>query len=179
MIHEVYDDIFKLPLEDYIITFDDGLYTQYQYAERFAEVNTEKIYFISTNIICSDTQNTDFIACHIAHDKVFETGNRENYMTVDQIRELSNIPNVIIGGHSHNHVNLSGRTLIEKVRHIRQDTIDMITWFETNLNQRPEHFCFPYNDDLGGIYAAMLKEYGITKLYGSERIAVESLLKSV
>ena len=29
------------------------------------------------------------------------------------------------------------------------------------------------------VEAAMLKEYGITKLYGSERIAVESLLKSV
>ena len=55
----------------------------------------------------------------------------------------------------------------------------MVDWFENNLNQRPEHFCFPYNDDLNGIYAAMLKEYGITKLYGSERIAVESLLKSV
>lgn len=178
MIHEVYEDIFKLPLEDYILTFDDGLYTQYQYIERFAALNTKKIYFISSNIVCSDTQSTDFITCSVAHDKVFESGNTENYMTVDQIRELSTIPNCIVGGHSHYHTNLSGKSMADQVRHIRMDTEKMIDWFRTNLNQHPDHFCFPYNDDLKGIYGALLKDYGITELYGRDRVAVESLLKS-
>lgn len=178
MIHEVYEEIFNLPLEDYILTFDDGLYTQYQYTDRFAALNTEKIYFISSNIVCSDTQSTDFITCSLAHNKVFESGNRENYMTLEQIRELSKLPRVTIGGHSHNHVNMVSYSLSAKVQHIRQDTIDMIAWFEKNLDRRPEHFCFPYNNGLGGLYGALLKEYGIIYTYGSERIAVETLLKS-
>jgi len=170
MIHEIKESLFDLPLEDYILTFDDGLYSQYYYRKKFLELNTTKIYFISTKYICDSNQSRDFPTSIVAHEKA-RTGNYEDFMTLHQIKELQKDPNVYIGGHSHSHLDLREMpSLLEKVNHIRKDTEQMINWFATNLNSLPTRFCYPYNYDLNGIYPRMLKRYGITKYFGSERI---------
>jgi hypothetical protein len=175
MIHEVREWMFDLPLEEYTLTFDDGLYSQYAYFERFKQIPTEKIYFISSNIVCTGTQSADFPACRDAHQKAF-IGNKEDYMTLDQIKELMEDPLVSIGGHSHDHKRLDNyNKIIEKLQHIKYDTELMLEWFNTNLKLQPIHFCYPYNDDYSGLYPAVLKQYNFTKFYGSERIAIETL----
>jgi len=142
MIHEVQDFYLDLPLEDYILTFDDGLYSQFQYWNHFKKLKTEKI-----------------------------------FMTVEQIKELQSDTNTIVGGHSHNHIRLNSFSkLFERVEYIKQDTEQMIQWFDKNLEQFPSHFCFPYNEDLDGIYSGLLKKRGITHLYSNERIPIERLL---
>lgn len=176
MIHEVQDFYLDLPLEDYILTFDDGLYSQFQYWNHFKKLKTEKIFFISSGIICNENQSQDFISCVAAHKKA-QQGNFENYMTVEQIKELQSDTNTIVGGHSHNHIRLNSFSkLFERVEYIKQDTEQMIQWFDKNLEQFPSHFCFPYNEDLDGIYSGLLKKRGITHLYSNERIPIERLL---
>jgi hypothetical protein len=178
MIHEVRECMFDLPLEKYTLTFDDGLYSQYFYFDRFKQIPTEKIYFISSDIICNSLQSTEFPPCSKAHKKAF-TGNKEDYMTLAQIKELMQDPLVNIGGHSHSHNRLSAYDkLIEKIQHIKNDTELMLEWFETNLNFRPTKFCFPYNEDYQGIYQSLLKTYGFKEFYGSERMSVEYLMKA-
>ena len=179
MIHEVDERLFELPLADYVLTFDDGLYSQYHYFQRINEIDTQKIFFISTNIICIGDQSTEYISSKHAHDKYFETGNAENFMTLAQIKELMGHPQVIIGGHSHNHTDIRNMKLVERLTLIRKDTELMVTWFETNLGFRPRHFCFPYNNNSDGLYNAALKEYGIVKCHGRERIPVETLLQKM
>lgn len=175
MIHEIEEWMFSLPLENYILTFDDGLYSQYFYKDHFKKLNTQKIYFISSNIICSGIQSTDFPKCHDAHEKAFQ-GNYEDYMTVDQIKELMSDPLVSIGAHSHNHVRLNQfSTLFKVTNHIKQDTEQMIVWFEDTLNFRPTKFCFPYNESFQGMYPAILKQYGFREFYGNERTPIETL----
>lgn len=176
MIHEVREEMFKLPLDQYTLTFDDGLYSQFYYYPAFAEIPTEKIYFISSNIICSGHQSSGFPACRDAHVKA-RAGNFEDYMTVEQIKELMADPLVEIGGHSHNHVRLDKKMpLVEKVTHLRADTELMVDWFGDVLSYMPTSFCFPYNDPVQVLYPALLKQYGFTKFYGKERIAIETLL---
>lgn len=176
MIHEFKEEMLALPLENYTLTFDDGLYSQYYYFDKLRHLNTDMIFFISTNIICNTVQSAEFPPCHIAHEKAF-TGNTEDYMTLEQIRELARYPNVRIGGHSHYHKNVGKMCkLFDRVRHIDEDTALMLEWFKTNLDLRPKDYCFPYNEDLDGTYQIFLTKYKFENFYGRERIAIEALL---
>lgn len=179
MIHEVDERLFDLPLSDYILTFDDGLYSQYQYIERLSEINTVKIFYISSNILCSGAQSTEIVSSEEAHRKAFQFGNTENFMTLDQVKHLMTFPQVYVGGHSHSHSDLRRLKIVERLTHMRKDTEAMIAWFQDNLGFRPSKFCFPYNDNSDGLYDALLKQYGITECHGRERIPVEMLLRKL
>jgi peptidoglycan/xylan/chitin deacetylase (PgdA/CDA1 family) len=177
MIHEVFDEIFNLDLEKYILTFDDALYSQFYYYPQISKIKTKKIFFVSTNIISNVKQSKNFLSCVESHKKAFN-GNKEDYMNIDQIKFLMYENDVEIGAHSHNHKTLSQfKTLNEKVEHIKKDTELMINWFDQNLNYVPKKFCFPYNDDLNGFYKLLLKKYGFQDFYGKERLNVNHLLE--
>ena len=178
MIHEIRDWMFDLPLEKFVLTFDDGLYSQFYYFDQFKQVPTEKIYFISSNIVCSEQQSLGFPICQDAHKKAF-SGNKEDYMTVNQIRELMMDPLVTIGAHSHTHTRLSNfPRLVDKINYIKKDTEQMLLWFKENLGFPPTHFCFPYNEDCEGMYPAILKKFGFTNFYGRGRIPIETLRRT-
>lgn len=171
MLHEMRES--PIVPADRLLTFDDGLATQFIHART---IPNRKIFFISTNIICeTGKQSAEFITAPDAHKKAF-SGNMENYMTIEQIRELYSIGNEI-GGHSHFHHNLDKfSTLREKVDHIKMDTELMLEWFQRNLGIEVESFCFPYNDDVDGVYQAILRTYGINMFYGRERININEIL---
>jgi len=175
MIHEIEQEMFDLPLENYILTFDDGLYSQYYYWPAFQKINTEKIYFISSGCIAANRQSTNFPSCETAHQKAF-LGNFEDYMTVEQIKELSKDPLVTIGCHGHFHYRLSEMpTLSDKIVYLNKDIEKMIYWFDENFQSVPRVFCYPHNDELYGIYKAMLSRLGFTDFYGKERIPIQKL----
>jgi hypothetical protein len=173
MIHTFEDNFLKLDLKNYILTFDDGLYNHFYYYSKIKTIPTEKIFFISTNIIGSQKQSKNFISSKECHEKSFN-GNNEDFMNLDQIMYLSEQENVFIGGHSHFHKSLNSfSSLNDKINHIKKDTELMLEWFQKNLNFFPEKFCFPYNDDLNGLYKSILKTYGIKQFYGKERISID------
>lgn len=175
MIHEFKEEFLELPLENYILTFDDGLYSQYYYFPQFKDIPTQKIFFISSGIICEGKQSTEFPACHVAHEKAF-AGNKEDYMTLEQIKELMRDPWVTIGAHSHAHKNLNDfGKVTHRAMHVIEDTKIMIDWFKTNLGFTPTSFCYPYNNDNGGLYKPILHSAGFTDFYGKERIAIENV----
>lgn len=179
MIHEFTEHMLKLPLADYTLTFDDGLYGQYWYwREHLKDIPTKKYFFVSTGIICPDNgwQDDHFYSSPKAHAKA-RAGDFSNYVTRDQIRELAQDPWVVIGAHGHSHTPLTEfDSFADKVAHIKQDTETCLAWFENNLGFKPTAFCFPYNDDLQGVYSAMVKRYGFTELFGLGRTPVEKLL---
>lgn len=165
MIHEMNKDTI---IPKGLCTFDDGLYSQYKYGRTLPN---DKIYFISSNIICSHNQSNEFISAPNAHKKSFE-GNNENYMTIAQIKELIDL-GIEIGGHSHYHKDVSKiPKLIDKVKHIKEDTELMLDWFKSELDYIPTSFCFPYNEELDGLYKGFLKTYGFTKFYGFNRVDI-------
>lgn len=178
MIHEIEDRLFDLPLHEYILTFDDGLYSHYYHFDKFKDIETEKIFFISTGIICNGTQSKGFPNSVVAHEKAF-AGNYEDFMTLAQIVELRNQPNVTIGAHGHSHKDLNTfATLNEQIKHISNDTRLMLSWFSFHFGYIPTSFCFPYNNDLHGMYTGLLKKYGFTDFYGKERIDGSTLSNS-
>ena len=118
MIHEVREEMFNLPLHDYILTFDDGLYTQYIYFDRIKQIDTEKIFFISTGIVADELmeQSSQFIECHKAHEWFFTTGDAKHYMNWSQIKEIHNTDRCTIGGHGHTHKRMGIKNIISDVR---------------------------------------------------------------
>ena len=175
MIHEIRDWMLELPLHEYILSFDDGLYSQYYYLDKFKAIKTEKIFFVSTNIICKENelQSLEFPSCDEAHEDFFSNGNIKNYIKWSQVKEIYNTPNCFVGGHSHNH-NVYGNIMVKDLyRELLDDTIKMINEFEQREISISK-FCYPYNEQYV-LYEPILKKYNITDFYGKERIAIETL----
>lgn len=175
MIHEVDDKLFELPLEQYTLTFDDGLYTQYKYIDKLTEIQTEKIFYISSGIVCEepDKQSCEFIKCSEAHDKVFKYNNKENYMTWDQIKDVETRPRCHIGAHSHSHQTF--RCGLPTLKYIINDTNMMLKTFDKMLGFIPEQFCFPYNYTTE-LYENIVNIKGFKTKLSTNRIDVMDLL---
>jgi hypothetical protein len=176
-IHSVKEEFFKLSFHNYKLTFDDGLFSQYFHWPIFRQIPTEKILFISTNLIGIDGlgrrkkwkgKYQEFPDCFEALEDFRKTGNRENYMRLEELQEIiDNDIEVIIGGHGHNHMmyyNIHDQ--------MRKDMEDMLEWFDKHLHMKPIHYAFPHYEQPFALIK-MLKEYGFQKLYGAWRIEIE------
>lgn len=170
-IHEVDEWMLGLPLHEYTLTFDDGLFTQYMYFDELKKIDTHKIFFISTGIVAEETteQSSEFITCEDAHQKLLMTSNLEHYMNWSQIHEIHEHPQCEIGGHSHMHIKHTGFNSVNDTR------LMMNTFHEQGIN--PESFCFPYND-MNPVYKCVLEQSGFKKFYGDERLDIYDLLHS-
>lgn len=175
MIHEVRDWMFKLPLKDYILTFDDGLYSQYYYLDKFKKIPTEKIFFISTGIVAEEsvTQNQEFPPCQEAHKRFFKCGDTSNYMKWSQVKEIYNSENCFIGGHSHEHKSYENLNLTQLHKALTSDTKKMLEVFKKQ-SLKVEHFCYPYNRQYP-LYEGILKAQSFISFYGKERLCIETL----
>jgi peptidoglycan/xylan/chitin deacetylase (PgdA/CDA1 family) len=154
MIHRVTDDIFKHPLENFVLTFDDGYNDHYTTFPKFLEIPTQKIYFITCSWVGS-----------------------RGFLTAEQIKYMSSFDNVTIGAHSFYHQDLSktGLSVSNLVKFIEKDTEKTCTWFQDTLGFIPKKFCYPYNNSMYGIYTEILQKNGFTEFYGTERMDVSWL----
>ena len=174
MIHEFREEFFDLPLEDFTLTFDDGLASVIPFLDRLKTLNTEKIFFISTDIVCPECtfQDTSYITCTEAHRKAFK-GDFSNYMKWSQIQKIHESTNMFIGGHSHKHKEHSG-SLRQNYLTIEADTDKMIEEFQKRFIHI-DHFCYPYNKDYP-LYEGIVKRYHVKHFYGNERIDIKDII---
>lgn len=175
MVHEVDERLFDLPLEQYVLTFDDGLFTQYKFIDQLQEIPTTKIFYITTGTICehSSYQSQKYITCTDAHNKYFQSGVTEDYMTWKQIRYISSLDGCYIGAHSHNHKNYMHYEL--PISHMIDDVRVMKQTFIDNLGYIPEEFCFPYNY-IPEVYDRYIQLKGFKTTYSINRVDVNDIL---
>ena len=176
MIHEVEDWMLNLDLSEFdVITFDDGLVSQYNNLEHFLKLPKPKIFFISTGIVCPEetTQNNEVITCSESHSRFFKNGDLSNYMKWSQIKEINEKTQCFIGGHSHTHPDLREVKIIHQYKVTQEECYKMVGTFDLQ-NLCLSHFAYPYNYEALG-YKLTLKEFGIPYFFGKERIAIESL----
>ena len=167
-----------LPLEDYTLTFDDGLYSQYSYLDYFKNLGTEKIFFISTGLIHpgGKPQSDAFPRAQEAHEAYFKNRDTSNYMNWNQIKEIHSTPHCHVGGHSHGHLKHDGLSIKDLYVALTEDTQNMMDSFKENGLQI-SHFCYPYNIQ-HPLYESILRENNLKHLYGRERVAIETLMGS-
>lgn len=175
MVHEVTPAILKLDLSGFdIITFDDGLYSQYFHREHFLKLNKPLYYFISTDIVHTNNDQITDISCSTAHKEYGSLGKTNAYMTWSQIKDLSETKLCHIGGHSHTHPRLKSFKLNLLLEKTRNELDSMMAIFRQE-GIEIDSFCYPYNQEVF-TYKLLLKEKGVTSLIGKGRIPVESLI---
>lgn len=183
MIHEVTEDILKLDLSKYILTFDDGLYSQFFYWNLLKDIPTTKIFFIPSGAIrLEDTCRPQFSGDHLesptcveAMAKWFEEGDLEDYMTLGELKKMKE-DGAIIGAHGHNHIKTYNDCFIQRLEEFRVDNQTMSSWFKDNLGEVPKHYCFPFNSEHKTQRAVIHVETKITEFFGKERKDVMELL---
>jgi hypothetical protein len=178
MIHEVEDWMLGIDLSEYdVITFDDGLYSQYKHYKHFLQFSKPLYFFISTDIVCHKDveQDESVVPCREAHER-YRRGDITSYMTWEQIKTLQ-YKGCIIGGHGHTHMRFKSsvkgiQKIYWKIKGECKTMMDTFNQQGISINS----FCFPYNEDVFG-YRPTLKEYGVKDFFGNERIQIEHMYK--
>jgi len=166
-----------------IITFDDGLYSQYLFFKKYKKEFTtwiqsgiRVIFFISTGLIRPKEIPPVSLTKHSSYcqEKFFKSFNKKDldyFMSLDEIIELSTIAE--IGLHGHYHINLNKLSKIETLKAIHSELKGMYS-SELHKVLKPTSFCFPYNI-YNNTYKILLKD--IKEFYGAERVNIDTLNK--
>jgi peptidoglycan/xylan/chitin deacetylase (PgdA/CDA1 family) len=176
MIHEVNDWMLDLDLSSFdVLTFDDGLYSQYKNIDHFKKFNKRMYFFICTGSVCPEEtfQNKEVISCDKAHELFFDYSDRTNYMKWSQIKEIYNTENCFIGGHSHYHPYLNNNKLIDQSSIVKSDVEMMMNEFKQQ-DIKINSFCYPYNFE-SYAWSAWLAEHKVFTFFGKERTPIEDL----
>ena len=104
----------------YIITFDDGYEELYQ--------------------ICLKFLNVQNVNCLIFLCPIFVKSKKRGYLSISQIKELSQYKNIEFGSHSYSHKNLQKLTL----KDLEFEILDSKKWLEDNLNLPIKTFAYPF-----------------------------------
>lgn len=138
MIHDWRRDYFDLDLDQYRLTFDDGLFSQYYYFPLLKSHPDELTFFITPSFIRPGRARPKFAGEHLDHLKAKKYAYRtfiekrfDHFMVLPEIQELSSQPNVRIGVHSHFHDVILTRTHASKRK-------PLSPWKLERFENRPE-----------------------------------------
>jgi len=110
MIHDIRRAYFNLALNEYKLTFDDGLYAHYYYYPQFKTSPDELVFFIITSFIKPGKARKMFEGGYLDYQKskkymhaAFIKGQLSHFMNLEELQILASHPNVRIAAHSHYH----------------------------------------------------------------------------
>ncbi len=117
MIHDIHQNYFELNLNQYRLTFDDGLFSQYYYFPLLKAHPKKLTYFIVTSFIKPGKARSMYAGDYISYLKTKKYGYRtfiegkfDHFMTLEEIQRISAQSNTRIGVHSHFHDVILTRT---------------------------------------------------------------------
>ena len=138
MIHDLRPEYFDLNLDQYRLSFDDGLFSQYFYFPFLKNHHRKLTFFITTSFIQPGPARPMFAGEYLSYLKTKKYAYRtfiektfEHFMTLEEVQELSAQSNVRIGVHSHFHDVILTRT------HPRQRK-PLSPWKLERFEKRPE-----------------------------------------
>ena len=142
MIHDIRKEYFALDLNQYRLTFDDALFSQYYYFPLLKSHPHKLLFFITTAFIQPGRARGMFDGSYISYLKTkkygyrtFIQGRYEHFMNQEEIQILSKQPNVRIGVHSHFHDVVLTRTHAKKRKPLSQWKMERFDGF-SNLVDR-------------------------------------------
>ena len=117
MIHDIHQNYFDLNLNQYRLTFDDGLFSQYYYFPLFKRYPGKLTYFITTSFIHPGKARSMYAGEYVSQIKPkkymyhsFIEGKFDHFMTLAEIQIISAQSNTRVGVHSHFHDVILTRT---------------------------------------------------------------------
>jgi hypothetical protein len=138
MIHDLRPEYFDLDLDQYRLTFDDGLFSQYYYFSLLKDHPAELTFFITTSFIKPGKARVQYTGEYLAYLKAKKYAYRtfiedrfDHFMTLEEIQELTAQANVRVGVHSHFHDVILTRTHASKRKALSP-------WKLARFGNRPE-----------------------------------------
>jgi hypothetical protein len=138
MIHDLRPEYFDLNLEEFRLTFDDGLFSQYYYFPLLKSHHQQLTFFITTAHIKPGRARPMFAGEYLAHLKTkrysyrtFVEGRFDHFINLAELQDLSVQSNVRIGVHSHFHDVILTRTHASKRK-------PLSPWKLERFDNRPE-----------------------------------------
>lgn len=172
MIHAWHDKYLEMDLNNYILSFDDGLYSQVdgikKIVQKFPDVEIR--YYVSTGLINVGGYPRTYNESDVAHRIFQETGNTGDFVSYDDLLELSKISNVTIGLHGHMHLDLQhlqrNYSLADQFKIWDEDILKMLFSTIQLVQQKiidPNiiHLCMPYNQDFPLYVATFRKKFSV------------------
>src|SRR5210317_1933773 len=96
MIHDIRKEYFDLNLNQYRLTFDDGLFSQYYYFPLLKSQPGKLTYFITTSFIKPGKARGMYAGVYVSHLKPkkymyrsFVEGKFDHFMTIEEIQAIS------------------------------------------------------------------------------------------
>ena len=153
MNYEIMDFLEKNVKPSDVLTFDDGLYSQWLFQERILALEVECIFYISTGAVrASDVMpKFEFPTCEEAMERWTRDDDRSAYMSWSEIEDLMITNHSYVGGHGHDHVYDYGEAKVLVLGKMTKDYEKMRVEFAKNLRYTPALYCFPYNKTYGVI----------------------------
>lgn len=155
MIHRFKEEYLKLPLDEYVLVFDDGLYNHYLWFRKIRAKfpRVKMIFAVSTNIIANGWDIQDDMESPEAHELYFKHQSKIGFMNMNQIKEISNSRNCFIAVHGHNHMNLDTTRktlgLLNYFQEVQKEYIGMfdvaMNWIYSGIIRSKLMFVLPYN----------------------------------
>ncbi len=132
-IHSLKKEYFDLPLHEYHLNFDDGLFSQYYYFPLLRRYEHELLYFISSAFIRPGPARKMFAGTYIPYRKskkymnqALMQDNYDDFMRIEELQVLAKKKGVHIGLHSHFHDIIVTRTHAQKRKPLSQWKLDHI-----------------------------------------------------
>lgn len=173
-IHEVTDEVLSKDLSEFdILTFDDGLYSQYLHYKHFLKYQKPMYFFISTALVSFREQSDEVVTSAEAHKDWRERVSLKYFMNWEQIKEIHTNELCHIGGHGCYHFDLRNKSLDEQLRISTNESICMMNDFDDH-GVTINSFCYPYNHEAIG-YKTYLTKRGINNFFGNNRIRFKDL----
>jgi hypothetical protein len=142
MIHDIRKDYFDLDLNQYKLTFDDALFSQYYYFPLYQDHSQPLTYFITTSFVKPGKARGLFDGSYIPYLKskkygyrTFIQGRYEHFMNVEEVQYIAKQPNVRIGLHSHFHDVILTRTHARKRKALSQWKLERFKDFSKFADQ--------------------------------------------
>jgi len=144
MIHNIRKEFFDLELENYRLTFDDGLFSQYYYYPLFRKFANEPIFFIAPSFIQPGKARSVFDGeQHLGYAKskkymydAFISGVFHHFMTIEEIQRISEEENVKIGAHSHFHDVILTRRFPHKKKPLSRWKLERYPYYSESMKSR-------------------------------------------
>ena len=142
MIHDIRKEYFDLELNQYKLTFDDALFSQYYYFPLYQDHSQPLTYFITTSFVKPGKARRQYDGSYIPYLKAkkygyrtFIQGRYEHFMNVEEVQYIAKQPNVRIGVHSHFHDVILTRTHARKRKPLSRWKLERFKGFSKFADQ--------------------------------------------
>lgn len=173
VIRKITEEILKLDLEKYCLTFDSGLFDHYFYWEELKKIDTPKIFYIISgaidpSLVCRERFGGTFKDSLSEKESLELWDDKEdqsNFMNLGELRHIAE-EGAIIGAHSHWHLERYGSDcFLHFLADFELDCKEMHEWFMKYLpNHYPKKYACPYDRQYTAMDAVLLNNTDIEKI---------------